>query len=260
MLVIFPFEEPFYRERGVDADYIGHPLADLPMPGITREQYAAQYGLDPAKQWIALLPGSRAREFESHFATMRETATILGDAYQFVVPIASTLDWQEYAPRVATTTPRIVPAQDAREALFHARGSVVASGTATVQAALMGNPFVIVYKMSPLSYWLAKAFVSVPFAGMPNLIAGREIVPELLQDAFTPENVAAKLRPLLEDGIPRTQMQQDLTALRRTLTLNTPSLPNSSARAENENAPRTAIARAAEAALSLLHNSGTKPP
>ncbi len=132
--------------------------------------------------------------------------------------------------------------------MLHARASIVASGTATVQAALMGNPFVIVYKMSPLSYRVARALVTVRFAGMPNLIAGRQIVPELLQADFTPRNVVETLRPLLAESPQRQQMLLDLQDLRCTLTTRTQALPNAASNAENEGA----MARAASAALLLL--------
>ena len=252
MLVIFPFEETFYRERGVDAEFIGHPLADLQAPAISREDFAAQYSLDSAKPWIALLPGSRAKEFALNFPIMQHAAELLGDGYEYIVPIASTLDWPAYSGIISGTSNPVqfVPVNDAREALFHAKAGVVASGTATVQAALMGNPFVIVYRMSALSFVLARMFVSVKFAGMPNLIAGREIVPELLQSDFTPQKTVAKLRPMLEDMAARQRIQQDLASVRDKLS-SPGALPNPQAKPDNSNS-RTAMARAADAAFSLL--------
>jgi lipid-A-disaccharide synthase len=257
MLVIFPFEEAFYRKRGVDAEFIGHPLADLPLPSISREEFANKYGLNAAKSWIEMLPGSRSREFELHFHTMAEAARLLGAEFEYLVPIASTLDWKMFSRRVSEAPIRMVPVHDAREALWQARASVVASGTATVQAALLGNPFVIVYKMSPLSYKLARALVSVEFAGMPNLVAGREVVPELLQRDFTADKIVDRMRPLLEDSPQRHQMQTDLVEVRHRLTLANghadPALPNLTVKDENGNS--TAIARAADCALALLHAS-----
>jgi lipid-A-disaccharide synthase len=254
MMVIFPFEESFYRECGVDAEFIGHPLADLLVPTITRAEFAAKYSLDAARPWIALLPGSRAKEFALHFPVMRQAAEMLGDSYEFLVPIASTLNWETYAQMVAAAkSARLTPVHDAREALFHARASVVASGTATVQAALMGNPFVIVYRMSGLSFFLARRFVSVKFAGMPNLIAGQEIVPELLQNDFYPLKVASTLRPMLNDDAVRARIQHDLAAVRTTLSPPA-ALPNLSAKPENGNSG-TAMARAADAALAILKST-----
>ena len=252
MLVIFPFEENFYRERNVDATFIGHPLADVPLPSISREEFAMQNGLDSSKPWISLLPGSRAKEFHLHSPTMLAAANLLGRDYEYLVPIASTLDAESITSNLQIGNalhPKIV--RDARAALRFSRASIVASGTATIQAALMGNPFLIVHKMSPLSYALARRFVSVDFVGMPNLIAGREIVPELLQNDFNPMNIVTKLRPLLEDSPQRHQMQSDLAEVNAALTLPQVKLPNAAQPADNGGST-TAMARAAEAAIALL--------
>jgi lipid-A-disaccharide synthase len=228
MMVIFPFEEKFYQARGVDAAFVGHPLAELPLPTISREDYAQQHNLNPEKPWIALLPGSRSKEVRLNLPTMLAAAAALGTGHEYIVPVASTLkrEWVEQLisasrPAGAGSLAHLVP--DAREALHHARASVVASGTATVQAAVIGNPFVVVYRVSPLTFRLAKRLVhyppeipapldadgNLPIA-MVNLIAGRRIVPELLQDRFTAENVASALRPLLVDSPERKQMTADL--------------------------------------------------
>jgi len=241
MLVIFPFEEPFYRNRGVDAEFIGHPLAALPMPSVTRAAYAAHYKLDPAKPWIALLPGSRWKEISANLPTMVQIASLIPFPCEYILPVASTIDrarLQEFVKgwitfrSTASSAPlpyiHLVP--DAREALFHARASVVASGTATVQAAVIGNPFVVVYRVSPLTFALAKQLVKYPSEiaaevdrhgnlpiAMVNLIAGRRIVPELLQQQFTPEDLAAALTPLLADTSERNQMIEDLASFRTQL-------------------------------------------
>jgi lipid-A-disaccharide synthase len=170
---------------------------------------------------------------------MVETAILLGDRYEYLVPIAPTISAALLEEMQAQTgeqltgpnPPRITFVPDAREALHHARASLVASGTATVQAAVIGNPFVVVYRVSPLTFRLAKRLVHYPpevwSAGpdthgnlpiaMVNLIAGRRVVPELIQQQFTAANVAAALRPLVEDTPHRAQMIADLAELRRTL-------------------------------------------
>jgi lipid-A-disaccharide synthase len=235
MMVIFPFEEAFYRARGVDAAFVGHPLAELPKPTISREDYASQYSLDPTKQWIALLPGSRRKEVEANLPVMLEAASRLnaGGDYEFLLAVASTLD-TEWVRTQTTRNPASLTnlhlVGDAREALHHARASVVASGTATVQAAVIGNPFVVVYRVSPLTFRVAKQLVHYPQEipaqtdeegnlpiAMVNLIAGRRIVPELLQSRLTAENLVAALSPLLADGPQRTQMIADLAEVGRTL-------------------------------------------
>jgi lipid-A-disaccharide synthase len=245
MMVIFPFETRFYRSRGVDAKFVGHPLAELPKPTISREEYATAYGLDPEKPWIALLPGSRWKEVSANLVTMLELTYRFPDGCQYILPVASTIDrdklaeaitgheeWLPSDPEAALKLLNIHLVPDAREALNHARASVVASGTATVQAAVIGNPFVVVYRVSPLTFWLAKQLVhyppeiwnpdwvdadgNLPIA-MVNLIAGRRIVPELLQERFTAENVAAALQPLLADGPERERMIADLAEVHRVL-------------------------------------------
>jgi lipid-A-disaccharide synthase len=219
MLVIFPFEEPFYRERGVAAEFVGHPLADLTAPEVTREAFARQHGLDASKPWLALLPGSRQREVHLNLPTMLEAAEMLGDTYQYLVPVAPTLPLEMVPAILAAQRFGIKPVlvNDARAALHHARGSIVASGTATVEAALLGNPFVVVYRLSKVSYAIARRFVTVPHVAMANLIAGRRVVPELIQTEFTAANVVAALRPLLADGPARTEAMAGLREVRERL-------------------------------------------
>jgi lipid-A-disaccharide synthase len=212
---------------------------------MSREEYAAAHGLDPAREWIALLPGSRWKEITANLEIMVEMAHRFPLGYDYILPVASTIDGKKLAEFIAgheerwpgdanaalkLRNIRLVP--DAREALHHARASVVASGTATVQAAVIGNPFVVVYRVSPITFWLAKRLVryppeiwnstqvdpdgNLPIA-MVNLIAGGRIVPELLQTRFTAENVAAALRPLLGATRERDRMIADLAEVRRAL-------------------------------------------
>jgi lipid-A-disaccharide synthase len=270
MLVIFPFEEPFYRQQGVQAEFVGHPLAELPPPSISREDFAAANSLDPAKTWIGLLPGSRAKEIRDHlpellraarqldqaaeklgsqFISCQGTTSVVpqkqnnelralapeGMAFEFLIPLAPTLNGpqreevrQIIAAHGAGLTLRLIDdigaegavdptAGGARATLFHARVSVVASGTATVEAALIGNPFVVVYRVSPLTFAIAKRVVKVPFVAMANLIAGKQVVPELLQDDFTAENIVQHIKPLLPEGPARQSMMEDLALVRSLL-------------------------------------------
>jgi lipid-A-disaccharide synthase len=207
-LVIFPFEEQFYRERGVDATFIGHPLSALPSPTIRREEYAAQFHLNPAKQWITLMPGSRVKEVRMNLPTILEAAAQLGDAYEFLLPVAPTLDRAFLQGMIGSKKISLV--LDALPALHHSRAGIIASGTATVEAAMMGTPFVMVYRVSPLTYLLGKPRVKVPHFAMVNLIAGKEIVPELVQGDFTAQNIVARLRTILADGSARDRMLDDL--------------------------------------------------
>ena len=293
MLVIFPFEETFYQERGVDAEFVGHPLVGGSVMTLSREAYADQFRLDPTKTWIALLPGSRWKEVHANLPTLHELAmsdlitssaaytTFDGDTtrqpsdpaahtrYEFLLPVASTINsvaLQEYighlnaehlkyfGPEASTLRLTLVP--DAAEALFHARASVVASGTATVLAAIVGNPFVVVYRVSALTFALAKKLVQYPEelnarpdlrgnlpVSMVNLIAQQRLIPELLQGDFTAANVASALAPLLIDGPERERQIRGLHEVRRRL------VPVG--RAE-EPANASPIARVADAVARLL--------
>ncbi len=214
-LVIFPFEEKFYRDRGVDATFVGHPLSELLPPSVSREEFAAQFGLDPGKQWITLMPGSRVKEVRMNLPTMLEAAVQLGDGYEFLLPVAPTLDRGFLMSMIGEQTVSLLPS--ALPALFHSRAGIVASGTATVEAALMSTPFVMVYRVSPLTYMLGKPRVKVPRFAMVNLIAGEEIVPELVQHDFTTGNILAKLQPILAEGAARSRMLQGLAEVKAKL-------------------------------------------
>ncbi len=233
MLVIFPFEEPFYRERGVSAEFVGHPLADLPQPAISREQFARESRLNPARSWIALLPGSRAKEIGDNLPQMLAAARILTlrgpraagsrKEFEFIIPLAPTLNASQRKMLAGLVKHHgdglpVQMVEDARAALMHARASVVASGTATVEAALIGNPFVVVYRVSTLTYEIARRVVKVPFVAMANLIAGKLVVPELIQSAFTAANIVRQIEPLLPDGPLRESMMIELARIRGLLT------------------------------------------
>jgi lipid-A-disaccharide synthase len=226
MLVIFPFEEQFYLDHGVQATFVGHPLADLERSAVSREEFARQHGadsskdLDPSRQWIGLLPGSRLKEVRLNLPEMLRAASLLQSQgqYEFLLPLAPTLTPEQRAEvqamlPAAPTLPaglRVTVTDNARATLQHAQASIVASGTATVEAALIGNPFVVVYRVSPVSYAVAKRVVDVPHVAMVNLIANRRAVPELIQGDFTAKNVVSHLRPLLEDGQARERMLASL--------------------------------------------------
>jgi lipid-A-disaccharide synthase len=214
-LVIFPFEENFYRVHGVHATFVGHPLADLPAPDISRMHYAAQQALDHVKPWITLMPGSRRKEVRMNLPTILEAAAKLGQDYEFLLPVARTLEPSFLKELIGSRDIHLVP--EALPALHHSRAGIIASGTATVEAALMGTPFVMVYRVSPLTYALGKPRVKVPHFAMVNLIAEERIVPELVQHEFTAGSVVAELRKIIPDGEPRTRMLQGLAGVKKKL-------------------------------------------
>jgi lipid-A-disaccharide synthase len=242
MLVIFPFEERFYRERGVAAHFVGHPLADLPAPPVTREDFACEYGLDPARPWIALLPGSRRAEVAQIFPVLLEAAQLLGPSYVYTVPVASTLsaDWMASFLR-GYSGPAITFTRDARATLLHVRAAAVASGTSTLEASLIGTPFVMVYRVAPLTWSLGRRLVKVDRFAMVNLIAGRDVVPELLQSNFTAQSVCQELTRIIPDGREREVMRQDFRDVRQRLAADGPVA--------------TASDRAAQAVLAVVTGS-----
>ena len=219
-LVIFPFEEKFYRDRGVDATFVGHPLAELSPPPIDRAAYASLNKLDAAKQWLTLMPGSRMKEVRMNLPTILESASKLGSGYEFLLQVAPTLDrgfLESLIGAGIASGQAIRLVANALPALAHSRAGIIASGTATVEAAMMGTPFVMVYRVSPLTYFLGRSRVKVPHFAMVNLIAGREIVPELVQQDFTAEKVVARLREILPDETKRDQMIAGLTEVKGSL-------------------------------------------
>jgi lipid-A-disaccharide synthase len=214
-LVIFPFEEKFYRDRGVDATFVGHPLANLTLPTISREEYARNFNLDPAKQWITLMPGSRRKEVRMNLPTILESAVQLGNHYEYILPVAPTLDGDFLRSMMGRQKVTLVP--ESLPALFHSRAGIVASGTATVEAAMMNTPFVMVYRVSPLTYLLGKPRVKVSRFAMVNLIADEAIVPELVQHDFMANKVVNFMKQILPDGDARTRMLEGLARVRALL-------------------------------------------
>ncbi|HVP54145.1 MAG TPA: lipid-A-disaccharide synthase [Candidatus Eisenbacteria bacterium] len=217
MLVIFPFEEKFYRERGIEAEFVGHPLADMALPTVTREDFAKQYGIDPQRQWIALLPGSRRGEVARILPKLLQAAQLLGPEHVYIVPVASTLDPKWMASFLPECRAAITLSDDARSTLLHARAAAVASGTSTLEAALIGTPFAMVYQVAPLTWTFGRRLVRVDRFAMPNLIAERDVVLELVQENFTPERVCAELRRLLPDSCERQSMLTGFDQVKRNL-------------------------------------------
>jgi lipid-A-disaccharide synthase len=215
-LVIFPFEEKFYRDRGVDASFVGHPLADLPRTVVDPEAYASQHHLDATKPWITLMPGSRVKEVRMNLPAILDSAARLGASYDFLLPVAPTLDRSFLLSLIGgNSSIHLVP--ETLPALAQARAGIIASGTATVEAAMMGTPFVMVYRVSPLTYMLGRPRVKVPHFAMVNLIAGEEVVPELVQQDFTAEKVVTKLNEIIAEGPARTKMIAGLAGVKARL-------------------------------------------
>jgi lipid-A-disaccharide synthase len=224
MVVIFPFEEQIYRDAGVPADFVGHPLVDVVKASLTRAEFAARHGLDASRPIVALLPGSRTSEIERHYPALVEACEILSrtvqpaGSVQFVLAAASGLSADLFARLAGRSTVKVSRVEGAAyDALAAADCAVVASGTATIEAALLGTPMVVIYRVAPLTGWILRGMIKTPHIGMVNLIAGRALAPELIQDRFTPEAVAKEVRRLLESPEAREQMKVGLAEVRAKL-------------------------------------------
>jgi lipid-A-disaccharide synthase len=219
MLVIFPFEEALYRTEHVPVTYVGHPLVDLVRPAPDRAAFLRRHGLDPQRPVLALLPGSRPTEITYNLPVLAEAARQLHreqPELQFLLAVAPLLDPTALLAQLAGLPVHAVR-DETHAAVGAADVALVASGTATVEAALLGTPMVVVYRISPLTYALGRPFVQVPHYAMVNIIAQRRVVPELIQGAFTPSRVVAEARSLLTDARRRTTMEADLADVRRRL-------------------------------------------
>jgi lipid-A-disaccharide synthase len=216
LAAVFPFEPAFYAAHGCAVDFVGHPLVDRVRPTRSREETLQHYGLDPHRRMIALLPGSRSQEVHLLLGPMLGAVTLLGGAYQFVLAAADTLKADELRQQMKSASVPVI--QGDTYNLVHASDLVlVASGTATLETALLERPMVIMYRLAPLTYTLARLLVRVPFIGMPNLIAERQVVPELIQGEVTPTRIAAEATRLLADAQAYSVAQEGLREVRQRL-------------------------------------------
>jgi lipid-A-disaccharide synthase len=242
VLVIFPFEEALYRNAGVDVQFVGHPLVDLTKAGEPRETFLHDRGLDPEAPTIALLPGSRRNELDRTVPVMVDAIPLIRARVpnaQFVVACAPNMADSQFAPLVADDLDaNVVLVRERTDDVLAASDVVItASGTATIQCTLHQKPMVVVYRLSPLTYRLVKPFGHVDMYAMPNLVAGRRIVPELIQTDFTAERTAAEALKFLTDKELYERTREALTHVRQQL------------------GPPGASGRAAQAVLDVAHGA-----
>jgi lipid-A-disaccharide synthase len=223
MVVIFPFEEGIYRQAGVPVSFVGHPLVDIVRPTKSREEFAAETGFDPQRPVVALLPGSRRGEIGRNFPTILEACARLAkekgaiEGIQFVHAAAPGLG-APYWDAFSRPDLDIKRAEGATyDALNAADCAIVASGTATVEAALIGTPLVVVYRVAPATALVLRRMLRTPVIGMVNLIAQRRVAPELVQDGFTPDAVAQEIRRLLESAAACQEARAALAEVRAKL-------------------------------------------
>src|SRR4051812_20306733 len=223
MLVIFPFEVPFYERAGVPVTFVGHPLLELTPPASPREAFLRSHGLDPAKPVVALLPGSRANEVKEILPGLVQASAIIArdvPRAQFLIGRAPHLRDDLFAPLAAwpagARSP-VVLESSTDDVLASADVALVASGTVTVQGALHTCPMVVVYRLAAMTYRLGKPLMQVDTYAMVNLVAGRRVVPELIQDDFTPEATARHALQVLADPAFAARVRADLAAVRASL-------------------------------------------
>jgi len=219
VLCIFPFEEDFYRRAGVPVDYVGHPLVNSVAPRISRAGFCAQHAFDPAQPIVGLLPGSRPSEVSHNLPAMLDACRLLHDqgVRQFALAVAPSLGEKHIAPFARADFAVRLAHDGAYDVLAHCNASIVASGTATVEAALLDAPMVVVYKVSGPTAFLARRLVRTPFFAMVNLIAGRRVVSELIQEDFTAPAVAQEVSRLLGSDAARAEVRAGLAEVRARL-------------------------------------------
>jgi lipid-A-disaccharide synthase len=218
LLCIFPFEEGFFREHGIPATYIGHPLAGVIGPTLNKPEFLRKHRLAETRPLIAVLPGSRRGEAARHLPPLIDAVDRLNRerAMHFVLPASATAGSAFFKERIGRAPIQVIEGQS-WDALAHADLALAASGTVTVEAALLGTPLVTFYKVTPISWVLGKCLVRVPHYSMVNLVAGRGVAPELMQSQMTGARIAHEASRLLTDEDARREMRTGLEEVARKL-------------------------------------------
>jgi lipid-A-disaccharide synthase len=221
MAVILPFEAPFYERTGLPVTFVGHPMLDMVQVSMKRDQAATSFGLDPSRKIVGLFPGSRRNEIERLLPVIIDSAKLLAQQFQgiqYVVPIASTLSKDDLAPRIQGAGLDVIFTHERIHDLIRACDAVIAvSGTVTLEIALIGTPMVIIYKLSPLTYMLAKQLVKIEHIGLCNIIAGETVVRELIQHEANPTMISAEIEKILGNVMYANEIKQKLSAVRSQL-------------------------------------------
>jgi lipid-A-disaccharide synthase len=224
MIVLFKFEEQFYKKQGIDVNFVGHPLLDTVKPAMNRKDFIAKYNLSGSKTAIALLPGSRKQEIENILPIMLKASYLINKGLgqnnvQFLIAKSLQVDWDFYKRNGAASSNldlKIIEGK-AYDCLASSDFALVASGTATLETAILQKPFVIIYKMDLLNYLLYRPQVRVPYIGIVNIIAGREIIPEFIQFQAQPKNISEKVLRILKDPLELKRIKTELNQIKSLL-------------------------------------------
>lgn len=221
LAAIFPFEADVYREAGANVTFVGHPLLDIVKPSMSRADAYSFFTADPNNPIVLLLPGSRTQEITNLLPVMLAAAEKIVKQVpdcQFYLPVASTISREmlqnilkNYSLKVTLTD------ENTYDLMNIANTAIAASGTVTLEAALLKLPCVVIYKMATLTYWLGKILVKIPHFSLPNIVAGRQVIPELLQDAVSADQITRKILPMLLDDQEKNRLQHDLAEVRQKL-------------------------------------------
>jgi len=221
MAVILPFEAPFYEKAGVPVTFVGHPMLDLVTVTMDRSAAASSFNLDPGRKIVGLFPGSRRNEIERLLPVIIAAAVKLKEQFpdiQFILPLASTLHNDDIVPLLTAAGLEVTTTRDRIHDMIRACDAIISvSGTVTLEIALVGTPMVIIYKLSPLTYQLAKRLVKIDNIGLCNIVAGKTIVQELIQEQANPTAIAAEIGTLLSDDAYHSEIVRKLGEVRAIL-------------------------------------------
>ncbi len=220
MLVILPFEQLLYKDAGLDVEFVGHPLRDTVKPSASRGEIRLRFGIDSAAKVVALLPGSRREEVNRYVPRMIGACKLMQkqQPVSFTFAVAPTLNEQRIRAMFEDAGLEVMMQKDATyDVLACADAAVIGSGTATLEAAILETPMVILGASSRLNYIIGRLLTKIDRLGLPNIVAGRDVVPELIQDQITPQNIADKILTMLDDPEYARAMKQDLASVRQML-------------------------------------------
>ena len=221
MIVLFKFEEEFYKKHGINVDFVGHPLLDIVKPSMEKKEFLAKFRLNHAKTTIALLPGSRKAEIENILPVMLKSASLISKkikSVQFMIAKSPQVDWENYLSKSKGWNFELeIIEGKTYDCLNAADFALVCSGTATLETAIMQKPFCVIYKMSPLNFILYRPQIKVPFIGMVNIVAGKKIVPEFIQFGANPAKISEEVLNSLKDPARLTQIKSDLAQVKALL-------------------------------------------